>query len=126
MYLRAKNLDHAYFSLRPRPFCVLGAVGQEFVGCSYEKRTVSLKQSMLYSYLLMKFHMMAHAKSIFFEVQQWLKMGGGLCPPSNFWGAEAPPPPPPPPASYASAVDRFRHVTFEASGKENHLAEVQD
>ena len=67
---------------------------------------------MLYSCLLMKFHMMAHAKSIFFEVQQWLKMGGSATPL--------------PPASYATAVDRFRHVVFEASGKENHLAEVQD
>ena len=33
----AVNLGHAHFSLKPRPFCVFNAVGQEFVGCSYEK-----------------------------------------------------------------------------------------
>ena len=34
---RAKFFDHAHFSLRPRLFCVLNAVGQEFVGRNCEK-----------------------------------------------------------------------------------------
>ena len=65
----AQFLDHTHISLRPHSFCVLDAVGQEFVGCSSEKTNgIQCKSSRVCftaTYYFMKFHMITCAKSIF-------------------------------------------------------------